>query len=88
MSTTTAVTKVRATKGKLAMNLEVGDVVLNIITATDGKPKVILETILEIVHNELGQENMTVITGWTFGENGDVHDSQLTFRRFDYLPVL
>lgn len=90
MSTTTTpakVTKVRRTKGKLATKLKVGDVIVNTFVGSDGKIKVTLETVLEIISNELGAEKMTVRTGWSFGEDRD-GDSLMSFDRYDYLPVL
>ncbi len=91
MSTTTASTtrkpRVRVTHGKIAQKLEVGDVLLTTYPRPDGTHGVSLDTVTEIVRNELGEKDMTVHIAWSFGKNRR-GESIKTLNRFDYVNTL
>lgn len=79
--------KVRVTKGKLAQDLKVGDVILHTFTRHNGTPTVSLDTVVEITRNEIGEEHMELIAKWSYGTDrtGTTHHR---LRRFDYITVL
>lgn len=86
MSTTTEM-KTRVTKGKLAQNLKVGDVIVNTFVGSDGKIKVCLETVREIITNELGKPEFVARTSWSYGP-ARTGSSHFEAGRYDYIPVL